>query len=136
MNLDGPLTLCRRVEELCLDRILEIERRSDPSDSALRVLLREIESGDRAQLETVPPVHAASSLGLPELSFPSSRESLGEAPLTRENAIYHVESLKAEASRFFQRMAGAVEDPTARQLFTRLALAGLGQVIRLRTVIL
>ena len=137
---DGQLTLCLRAEEVCLRRIREIERQSDPRDTALHRLLREIESVGRAQLDRVaeisPPADAQDVEIPVEPYFPSTRERLGEAPLNRDSAMYYLESLKVEASRFFQKMAQAAMDDRARAIFTHIALGELGQVARLRTVLL
>lgn len=134
---DGQLTLCLRAEEVCLNRIREIERQSDPRDPALHRLLREIESWEREQLEQVAGMGSPAGIQVrAEPYFPSASERLGEAPLNRDSAMYYVESLKEEASRFFQRMARAAMDDRARAIFTRIALGGIGQVARLRTVLL
>ena len=137
---DGQLTLCLRAEEVCLRRIREIERQSDPHDAALHRLLREIESVVHAQLDRVAEIGPSAKAQEPEIPvepyFPSTRERLGEAPLNRDSAIYYVESLKVEASRFFQKMAQAAMDDRARAIFTHIALGELGQVARLRTVLL
>jgi hypothetical protein len=134
---DGQLTLCLRAEEVCLNRIREIERQSDPRDPALHRLLREIESWGRAQLDQVAGMGSPAGIQVrAEPYFPSVRERLGEAPLTRDSAMYYVENLKEEASRFFQKMAQAAMDDRARALFTRIALGELGQVARLRSVLL
>ena len=50
--------------------------------------------------------------------------------------MYYVESLKEEASRFFQKMAQSAMDDHARAIFTRIALGEIGQIARLRTVLL
>ena len=137
---DGQLTLCLRAEEVCLRRIREIERQSDPRDAALHRLLREIESVGRAQLDQVAEIAypaGPQDVEIPvEPYFPSTRERLGEAPLNRDSAMYYLESLMVEASRFFQKMALAAMDDRARAIFTHIALGELGQVARLRTVLL
>ncbi|HEX7901855.1 MAG TPA: hypothetical protein VF950_29120 [Planctomycetota bacterium] len=137
---DRQLTLCLKAGEFCLRRILEIERKSDPADTALHRLLREIESWERAQLDQVAEIGRPAGLQDPETAvdpyFPSARERLGEAPLNRDSAMYYVENLKEEASRFFQEMARAAMDERSRAIFTHIALGGLGQIARLRTVLL
>ena len=134
---DGQLTLCLRAEEVCLNRIREIERQSDPRDPALHRLLREIEAWERAQLDQVANMGRPAGIQVQaEPYFPSTRERVGEAPLNRDSAMYYVESLKEEASRFFQKMAQSSLDDRARAVFTRIALGEIGQVARLRTVLL
>ena len=142
MNIDAlapdtQLTLCLKAEEVCLKRIREIERQSDPGDQALHSLLREIEAWERDQLDQVAGMGSPAAIQVrAEPYFPSARERLGEAPLSRDSAMYYLESLKEEASRFFQKMAQSAMDDHARALFTRIAQGGIGQVARLRTVIL
>jgi hypothetical protein len=135
---DGQLTLCLQAEEVCLRRIREIQRKADPGDPALHHLLREIESGECAQLSQVANIGKPAGLHNVEVEpyFPSTRERLGEAPISRDSAMYYVERLKEEASRFFQKMAQAAMDDRARAIFTRIALGELGQVAQLRTVLL
>ena len=137
---DCQLTLCLKAGEFCLRRIREIERKSDPSDTALHRLLRDIESWERAQIDQVAeiggPAGPYDAEARVDPYFPSARERLGEAPLTRDSAMYYVENLKEEASRFFQKMAMAAMDERSRAVFTHIALGGLGQVARLRTVLL
>ena len=135
---DRKLTLCLKAEEVCLRRIRDIKRMADPGDPALHHLLREIESGELAQLSQVAKLGKPTGLHDVEVEsyFPSTRERLGEAPLSRDSAMYYVERLKEEASHFFQKMAQVAADDRARAILTQIALGELGQVAQLRTVLL
>lgn len=143
MNLEtlapaNPQSLWTQAEELCLSRIHEILQQADPSDVPLRRLLEDIERQNRKQLDEVR--HVDASIEAVDIDvdacFPSLRESLGEAPLNRDSALYYVESLKDEAWRFFSRMARNAPDEDAREIFTHVSLSDLGQVAWLRSVIL
>lgn len=135
---DGKHALCVKAEELCLNRIREIMRQADPSDPALRHLLADIERLNRVQLDEVAHLGLAEPEADADLTsyFPSVRERLGEAPLNRDSAMYFIETLKEEASHFFQRMARSAMDDGARTVYSHIALRELCQVARLRSVIL
>jgi hypothetical protein len=136
----GQRTLCRKAGELCLARIRAIRRRTDPGDPSLRRLLEEVERRDRLQLDEIlgvdPDAETDDGGADPAAYFPSAHERFGEAPLDRESALYLVERLLEEAWRFFQNMARTSDREDARAVYTRIALRELGEVARLRTVIL
>ncbi len=136
------LTLSLEAERVCLRRLAEIERRADPKDGPLHSLLRQVEANEREHLQEVAQYAAdldGQGLVDPELvatEFPSIRERLGESPLDREAALYYVESIKEEAFRFFRRLSDAVTDADVRALLRRIALGEIGEVARLREVVL
>jgi hypothetical protein len=133
MNLIAP-TACQ-AEELCLDRIREILLQVDPADAPLRRLLEDVESRGQLQMEALRPLEGRAELDV-ETYFPSLGDSLGEGRLSRDSALYYVERLKEEAWRFFRDLARLATDAGAREAFTRAALDEIGQVARLREVIL
>jgi rubrerythrin len=133
-------TLGAKAEERCLNRVREILRRADPADAALRRLLQGVERQNRIQLESIREIGAEGEqedvvVDL-DAHFPSLRERLGEGPLNRDCALFFIERLKEEAWRFFERMALRAMDEDARAVYTHIALDDLGQVARLRAVIL
>jgi hypothetical protein len=134
----GQRTLCLNAEEVCLRRLREIDRQADPGDLPLHRLLRDVESAMLAQLHALAHLGEAESPATadPAPYFPSVRERLGEGPLSRDGALYHLENLKEETARFFQRMALAAMDDEARAIYTHIALDEFGHVARLRTVLL
>jgi hypothetical protein len=141
LDVDAPAerqTPCAKVAERCLRRIREILRQADPADPALRRLLEDVERQHGFQLESVRSVEGCEDGNDddPRQHFPSLQEHLGEGPLNRDCAMFYVESLKEEAWRFFQNMARRAMDDDARAVYTRIALHELGEVARLRTMIL
>ena len=145
MNLDtlapeGQRTLCRKAEELCLARIRAILRQTDPNDPALRRLLEDIEQRDGLHLDEIlrmePDAGDLDDEADPSIHFPSARVRLGEAPLDRETAMYHLESLMEDAWRFFKDRARGSDREEARAVYSRIALDQLGLVAHLRTVLL
>lgn len=142
MNLDvlAPperQNLCAKAEETCLRRVREILRQADPSDTPLRRLLEDIERQHQIQLESVRVVgEFEEGDDDPRPHFPSLREHLGEGPLNRDYALFYIESLKEEAWHFYEKMARRAIDDDARAVCTHIALYELGEVARLRTVIL
>lgn len=136
------LSLSLEAERVCLRRLAEIQRRADPKDEPLHSLLRRVEADEREHLQEVAQVAAdldGSGIADPELvvvEFPSTRERLGESPLDRDAALYYVESLKEEAYRFFRRLSDAVADDDVRAMLRRIALGEIGEVVRLREVLL
>lgn len=134
---DAP-THCREAEEACLGRLGQILRQADPGDASLRRLLEDVERHDRSRMEELRRVESSGSAEelAVEAYFPSLRESLGEAPLNRDSAMYLVENLKVETWRFFRDLARLATREDAREAFTRAALDERGQVAWLRSVIL
>lgn len=138
-TLESPWTLGLQAEDLCLRRMEDIQKLADPADVPLRRLIRDLEDEESAERERVTLHEAPADLDAPgdlETEFPSVRERLGEGPLSRDNAMYYLEALKQDAFRFFQKLARSTQDEAARAYFTRLALEAMGQVARLREMIL
>jgi len=136
---DSPWTLGLRAEDLCLRRMEAIEKRADPADGPLRRLIHDLEDEESAERKQVSSHESPADLCAPaslESEFPSLRDRLGEGPLSRDNALYYLEALKQDAFRFFQKLARTTSDEAARAYFTRLALDAMGQVVRLREMIL
>lgn len=135
------LTLSLEAERVCLQRLAEIERRADPKDGPLHSLLRQVEASQQEYLQEVTQVAAEFDQAVvdPDLlaaEFPSVRERLGESPLGRDAALFYVESLKEEAFHFFRRLSDVVPDEELRAMFRRIALGEIGDVARLREVVL
>lgn len=137
MNLVAR-TPCEAAEEACLCRLRDILHQVDPRDASLCRLLEDVERHDRDRLEGLRGMEravAAEEVDV-EAYFPSLRVSLGEGRLTRDSAMYYVENLKEEAWRFFRDLARLATDEEARAAFAHVTMDELGEVARLRTVIL
>lgn len=135
---EGQRTLCMEAGALCLARIRAILRQADPADGALCRLLKDVERRSGLQLDELREARVEADMADLHVNacFPSLRERLGEAPLTRDSALYYVERLKDEVWRFFSRLARSAADEESRALLTRASLSELSQVAQLRTVIL
>lgn len=140
MHLDllDSRAVCETAEDACLGRLREILLRLESGDHPLRRLIEDVERHDREAMEHLRMLEGggpAETLDV-EAYFPSLRVSLGEAALNRDSAMYYVETLKEEAWRFFRDLARVATDDVARAAYARLAMENLGDVARLRSVIL
>jgi len=148
LSLAELLGLCRRTEELCLHRIEQIGKGSDPTDAALHDLLRELaaEQVNHArsveEYEVRTPRAGTGSLD-PALAdrlilrrLPSMTRKFGEALLDRDLALFFAESLEEEASRFYHALSLHAPDWESRNFFINMAERDRCSLDHLRQVVL
>jgi len=138
----GQLTLCQWAERLCGLRLRSLRRYADPQDKALHRVLDEriddwsprLRALDRLGREDASAADDEDIAKLLRDGFPSQRSGIGEGPLNREVALYLVECLEDERSRFYHGMAAAARDGDARALFQQFADRDEAHLKFLRTV--
>jgi hypothetical protein len=141
-------TISRQAGEECGIRFRKIAEASDPTDSALQELLREMANEARLQVQVLPededrrPFGAARRMapdGVREFvraSLPSLTKGFGEGTLHRDIALFYAESLEEEASRFYRVLAEHAREAKTRSLFTDLSDRERGKLRFLREVVL
>lgn len=138
LTREGQLGLCQRAERLCAARLRSVRRTADPRDPALHRVLDERIDDWSAQLRALERLGRGEAgpddEGVLREAFPSLRSGVGEGPLNREVALYLVECVEDERSRFYHRMAAAARDGDARALFQQFADRDEAHLKFLRTV--
>ena len=138
----------RQAAEECERRFRRIAEASDPSDSALQDLLREMAAEARLQVQAPEEEEhdrpfgsgrRTSPEGVREFlraSLPSLTKGFGEGALHRDIALFYAESLEEEASRFYRLLAEHAHETRTRSLLADLSDRERGKLRFLRDVVL
>jgi rubrerythrin len=145
LSTETLLDLALRGARGVVDRLDAIHQTANPADFALRVLLAKLETQQRDHVQALEQFRDRLRPGtlderpLPrtlDLDFPSLAKRLGEGPLDRDFALYFVELLEEEASRFYRRLADEAPAEEVRLFLQQMALSEWGALERLRSVLL
>jgi hypothetical protein len=140
--------LCRQAQEGCARRLEAILERADRSDTALRRYLAEVVEEQRECLlrvvrfdvEAAAPVRWApddkKTQDLVRRFFPSLFQKLGEGSLDRDAALYFVECVEEENTRFLLDLATRAPDEESRTFFVELARGRESRQRKCREVLL
>lgn len=139
--------MTRQAGKECAWRLRQIAEASDPSDSALQSLLREMAREAQLQAQAFlqeeddppgssPPVNADGVHEFIRASIPSLGKRFGEGALHRDNALFYAESLEEEASRFYRMLAEHARGTQARSFYADLSDRERGKLRFLREVVL
>ena len=145
LSIGTLLDLALRGACVVVDRLDAIHRNANPADLALRELLAKLKTQQRDHVQVLEQFRDRLRPGtlderpLPrtlEGDFPSLDKKLGEGPLDRDFALYFVELLEEEASRFYRRLADEAPAEEVRLFLQQMALSEWGDLEHLRSVLL